>query len=239
VAAVVALILLLGVTGISIMMRILRLDDRWFAARALAENVKSAVWRYVMKSAPETPEAQRGSDDEFLAGLREIRRRFPERATKTAAYLQGNEDITQWMKAVRKQSFQQKLDLFLERRLGDQLSWYTRKARENAILETQWMIGIIVLELVAVLAAALNALLLLRFNVVPGLAASASGLVGWIRTKRFSDLANSYTVAAEDLRQLRARADSVQDEASLAALVNDVETAVSREHSMWMARRGS
>jgi hypothetical protein len=64
-----------------------------------------------------------------------------------------------------------------------------------------------------------------------------SGLLVWSQTKRYSDLATTYAVAAEDLNQISAKYTNAEDAEALASFVSDVEEAVSREHGMWLARR--
>src|ERR1035438_9149980 len=51
-------ILMFAALGITTMLRLTKFDDRWFRCRALAENVKSAVWYFVMSPANSATESE-------------------------------------------------------------------------------------------------------------------------------------------------------------------------------------
>jgi hypothetical protein len=65
----------------------------------------------------------------------------------------------------------------------------------------------------------------------------ASATVAWGAIKRYQELAQAYGLAAQELSLIAARAPHVGTEVELARFVNDAETAISREHAMWVARR--
>ena len=64
-------------------------------------------------------------------------------------------------------------------------------------------------------------------------------MLAWSQLKRFSDLATTYAVAAEDISRISVKYSTVETQEDLDAMVSDVEDAVSREHSMWLTRRVS
>ena len=55
--------------------------------------------------------------------------------------------------------------------------------------------------------------------------------------KRHSELAQTYALAAQDLGELEAIAMDIAEEEEFLALVEQVEDTISREHTMWCARR--
>jgi hypothetical protein len=65
----------------------------------------------------------------------------------------------------------------------------------------------------------------------------SAGAIAWMQTKRFSDLDVSYSIAANDLRRISAERKNAETEEDVQILVKEIETAVSREHSMWLTRR--
>lgn len=65
----------------------------------------------------------------------------------------------------------------------------------------------------------------------------SAGFIAWMQTKRFSDLGISYSIAAGDLRRIAEERAHVETESDVELLVKEVEAAVSREHSIWMAHR--
>jgi hypothetical protein len=60
-----------------------------------------------------------------------------------------------------------------------------------------------------------------------------------VRTKRFVDLSQSYGLAAQELNSLADLVVHQTDEGSFGTWVQEVEGAISREHTMWLARRTS
>ena len=59
-----------------------------------------------------------------------------------------------------------------------------------------------------------------------------------MQAKRFSDLAASYALAAHEIGFINEQAGRVgNDEEKFSSFVADAETAFSREHTQWVARR--
>lgn len=219
---------------VSVVQKNSRFDDRWFVCRALTENVKSAAWHYVMDTRGNEEKAR----SNLLSEIREIRQRLPEHRAHLAGTGIEGDIVTPSMRQAATLPFQEKLALYKRHRIDDQVSWYTKKSASNGRREALWVVGILLLEFVAAILALLAALLGWGISPAAPLAAVAAAGVAWSQTKRFSDLATSYRVAADDLQILRESVASVQDEGALRILVRDVEHAISREHSIWRARRG-
>ena len=61
--------------------------------------------------------------------------------------------------------------------------------------------------------------------------------VSWLQTKQHNNLAESYSVAAQELAAIKAQIGSKTTEGDWARFVNDAEEAISREHTLWKASR--
>jgi hypothetical protein len=73
---------------------------------------------------------------------------------------------------------------------------------------------------------------------VLGLAAAAFGSISaWIQLNQYRTLETSYAVAQQELLIIIERLETVSED-KWALFVSDAEDAISREHSMWLARRG-
>ncbi|MFO0833736.1 MAG: SLATT domain-containing protein [Phycisphaerales bacterium] len=222
---------------VSFAIKQLKLDDAWFRTRAFAENAKEAAWRYMMHP-PSAPDA--GADpvrSAYLDTLQKIRERFPGLAKEIAAEGDTGAEITQRMQDVRAMSIADRCKLYLNDRIQDQLDWYASKAKVNAKAETRWFWFILAAEGTAVLAAIIRLTLVQEFNPTGGIAAMAACLVAWLQTKRFSDLANTYAVAALDLKMIKERYGQATTEETLFKLVDEAEAAISREHRLWVEKR--
>lgn len=221
----------------SFAIRHLKLDDAWFRTRAFAENAKEAAWRFMMHPPCASGAASDPVRTAYLDTLQEIRARFPGLAKEIANEGDKGAEITAKMQEVRSMSIADRCDLYLTARIQDQVDWYASKAKENAKSETRWFWFILVAEGTALLTAIVRITLVQEFNPTGGIAALAACFVAWLQTKRFSDLANSYAVAALDLKMIKERYGMPDSEDSLYKLVEEAETAISREHRLWVEKR--
>jgi hypothetical protein len=66
---------------------------------------------------------------------------------------------------------------------------------------------------------------------------AAAALAAWAQIGRHAEVARAYELAYQELLMMVSISESVQTEQELEALVLDGERAISREHTMWIARR--
>jgi len=222
---------------VGLVLRLARMDDAWFRARAFAENAKGAAWRFMMKPKAGVQTANEVEESAFLEELQQIRGRFPQVEKHLSKYDKGGEELTEKMREVRAMPMSERLEFYKQYRLQDQIDWYRQKAKANADAESKWFTVILIAEALAIVAATVRILTVHEYNPTGGIAAVAACSLAWVHTKRFSDLANTYGVACRDLNGLRTRAEHVHNETELQQFVADVETAVSREHRLWIERR--
>jgi hypothetical protein len=224
-------------TGLGL--KLAKLDDAWFRARAFAENAKGAAWRFMMKPKPAQQVDDEAEERNFLEELQQIRGRLPQIEKHLSAHDGGGDELTAKMREVRAMNTADRLALYRRYRLQDQIDWYRRKAKLNARAESKWFIAILAVEGLALVAAVVRLVESHEYNPTGAVAAVAACFVAWVQTKRFSDLSNTYGVASRDLNGLNTKADHVHDEAQLLAFVSEVEVAVSREHRLWVERRSA
>lgn len=232
-------VMMLAAMLIGLGLRIGKPDDAWFRARAFAENAKGAAWRFMLKPKPSEQAADEAEEKAFLEELQQIRGRFPQVERHLSKHDPGGEELTAKMREVRAMPLDERLKFYRRHRLQDQIDWYRRKAKINANAESRWFVIILVVEGLAIAAAVWRMLDSHDYNPTGAVAAITACLIAWVQTKRFSDLANTYGVACRDLNGLNTRAEHVHDEAQLQAFVDEVETAVSREHRLWVERRSA
>jgi hypothetical protein len=233
-AAILICLLMTAALAVNLWLRQGRYDDTWFRCRALAENIKSAMWYFIMSSSNQQPENER----EYLRQIEEVQERLPGLDKELSLHRVEGPMVTHWMRHAQALPTEEKLDLFRAERVQDQIEWYQSKAAFNAWREKQWQAAIFILEFIALVYAGLYAWKLWQFNAVGGIASTSAAFLAWTQTKRHSDLANGYAVAAEDLRRIAAKREHAASDSEIQKFVREVETAVSREHSMWLARRG-
>jgi hypothetical protein len=184
-----------------------------------------------------SPEALELASVKYLQETKELNNRLPDLQAEFARFDSRGELFTSWMKTSQALPFSKKAPFYKKWRLDDQIGWYSDRAKSNSEREALWFTIIFCIEFVAIVFSILQACQLMRFNPVSGVAAIGAASIAWFQTKRFSDLGTSYAIAATDLQLIKDSHASINDEVELAQLVSEVETAVSREHSMWLARR--
>lgn len=216
---------------VSTALRVGKFDDRWFKCRAYAENVKSIGWRFVM--APPVDDAV----TMYLAELEQLRARLDDLQKEFIVRRGSGALITDSMRTAQTLPISSKVALYRKDRLEDQVTWYSNKASQNARSETIWFWFVFLVEFLAIGCAAYQAWQLKEINLVGGVASLGTAFIAWSQIKRFSDLDTSYAIAAGDLRSIGEVHFRVEKQEELDRLVQDVETAVSREHSMWLAKR--
>lgn len=216
-----------------------RQDDKaWFDGRAIAESVKTASWRFMAKAPPFQADGDE-QERRFVSELSEIRKARPNFGKHLAGVLDANATaITDAMRRTRAATLKERKRVYIEARLRDQKAWYVSKAQVNARSGSRWFAATVVLQMVALVIAIIQAKLGgLPFNVLSVLATLAAAVTAWSQMKRYDELAQAYALAAHELEELDSLATGVNTEAEFAQLVEQSEEACSREHTMWAARR--
>lgn len=234
--AVVAACLFLGVV-LLLVARAMRFEVVWFDCRAIAESAKTASWRYMAKAAPFTQDHHARS--RFVAELREIREARPEASKRLAGRLDATmAQITEGMENIRRGTLEERIATYVRLRVHNQRAWYTQRANSHATAATRWFWFVFVLQVFAVIAAvALAASGPQPVDIVAILTTLAAVGVAWNRAKKNTELGHAYSLAAQELGELEALAEEDRSEEWFGQYVEQVEEAISREHTLWCARR--
>lgn len=232
----IAVILLIGFV-ISIVSYIRKYNEKWFNCRAIAESVKTATWRFMMSATPF--EEDNSSEEIFRSKINEIQKHRQSVLSTLAPYQDSEAKlISDFMRNVRGKSTEERKNQYIKSRLLDQKTWYTKKSSDNSVAETRWFYGTTGLQFLAIVLAVIQAAVTtISVNLVPILMTCAAASIAWSRMKRHSELAQSYFLAAQELGELEAISLSVRQESEFCQFVNNVEYAISREHTMWCIRR--
>lgn len=214
-----------------------KLDKDWYDGRAVAESVKTKAWRFMMRSDPYANENAATLFSNTIRGIREERRSFVAKLNASSA--SGNQ-ITEKMESVRELDLEQRRALYLQERIENQRNWYSSKAELNRLSAKKWfrlMLGCQIAALVMSFASVrwFN----LSVNTVSIFTTCASSALAWLQLKRHQELSNSYSLAAQELSTIAEQGRSVNTETGFALFVSDAENAISREHTLWSARRDS
>lgn len=237
--AVTSAILLVLSLSLTVQVKTSKPEQHWYGGRAVAESAKSMAWRYMTGAAP-YPEhlGYAEADRKFVSDLESI---FRER--KQLAFGFGGEfselpQISERMRAVRAGTLEERKTEYLAQRISDQRNWYGNEARNNRDAGNNYFKVVVASQVAAFLAA----MALARWpesNVrLTGLFASvASALIAWLQLKQHRELAQSYSIAELELGFIEEKARHTATEQEFSDFVSDAENAISREHTLWIARR--
>ena len=209
-------------------------EEGWYAARAIAESAKSLAWRYAVGGDPFRVDtmSEREADATFVERLREIVQPIRGRAPIPPLQEEASE-ITDRMRSIRASSLDLRRETFREGRVHDQVRWYATRSAKDQSKADAWGWAQLCLELLGALFALLTATGVVAFNVTSFTAALISAIVAWTQTKRFRTDAAAYGVAWAELSALETLARHPDTEEEWAAYVEQVEQAISREHTIW------
>lgn len=236
--AIASAALFLITLGILIALKVNKPDDLWYNGRAVAESVKTRSWRFMMcaepynKSSNEEIEAK-----QFVSDLRAILDQNRSLSKELGASAGVKEAISSKMLAIRALQLQDQIAIYKEQRIQNQSNWYSMKSIWNKRRARQWFWVSVGLHSAAIL------MLLYRIKdpsiglPVEVIATAAGVVITWLQAKKHNELNSSYALAAHEIMLIKGEALSVHNERDFSDFVLASESAFSREHTQWIARK--
>jgi hypothetical protein len=210
----------------------------WYAARALAESTKTVAWRYMMRAEPFQGRDSEANDQlaKTLFKILEANKHVSSQATQILTTQQS----TSKMQEIRALDIEERRKIYETHRVINQLHWYISKAQQNKNLASIFFCLLIAANSLAIFFALLR-ISYPSIEVWPTdvFVAASGALMAWLQTKRFQELAASYTLTYHEIGTMRLGLSHIDEETSLSKFVGDAENAFSREHTQWQARRDS
>lgn len=217
-----------------------KFEQEWYKYRAITESIKTTTWNYIMKAEP-------FNDDDELKNVKELSKYISEIVggseyiSKTISPEVIDKGTLTWeMKSIRDMDYLSRRDFYVTNRIENQRSWYVSKSSDNKRKGKIWSYAIFCLYLLAFLCSVYNAFfsnsseVVIPISIVTTVAAS---LVGWTQIKRYGELSASYILTAHEIGMIKEQASYISSEADFSDFVRESETAFSREHTQWIARR--
>lgn len=232
-----AIIIAIGLI-LTIIITIKEFERKWYGGRAAAESIKSLTWLYMMCAEPFSQQLSQIEVDKLLTlKLFEV---LDERnhLALTNGELSGKPQITELMRKMRTTSIDERREAYISQRIQDQRRWYSDKSKTNEKFENLWFLLVVGAQTLALI----SALLLVAFsnlsiNPTGVFLAAAASFIAWMQIKQHQTLSQSYAVTAHELGLVLEQALYAKTEEDLSRFVSDAESAISREHTMWIARR--
>jgi hypothetical protein len=153
-----------------------RPDKIWAESRLLAEEVKSAAWRYAVGGAPygvktrpaegvETRPAE-GAQPSFTREVYDLHKTAHAARVHVPVKAANPDFITVSMKDLRRQPLEHRRSVYLEERITHQWQYYSSKASQCERLANRWDEALIGVEGVGVLLALAKVLSALEFDLL-------------------------------------------------------------------------
>jgi len=235
-AYVIAALFLMGALSIEILADYRKPENDWYDGRAVAESVKTATWRYMMGADP-YDEPDDASDVSFVTVLQQAAEARPELQGEQERYGDDTWAITPAMRRVRSLPFEERRALYLQARARDQQQWYARKSRVNARQAKLWFRVGLAARVLALGGAVFFVIHPAPSGIVELFATAGAAATAWNQLRRHTELTRSYALAAQELESLAGVVEGATDEERFGEAVTETEGAISREHTMWMAKR--
>lgn len=209
----------------------------WYGFRAIAESAKTTTWKCMMVTSP-FDGSDKDAESEFCRCLEEIV--FSNNQVLESNSIEVDDiTITDKMKKVRNLSLNERYKFYLKYRINEQYSWYIKKANINKKSYITCLIICVICQSAAIFSAILQVIYMpnewpLLFQ---PLLVFVATLFGWMQVKKFKELESAYSLAANEIGIIRDKFKDTLSEEDFAKFINDAESAFSREHTQWAARR--
>ncbi len=201
----------------------------WYLGRAAAESIKSLAWKYGVRAAPFTDSDQAGNRLE--SDIVRVKSEIAEIPWK-----HEDKPITEAMSALRGSDLRTRRTAYIGGRLVLEQQWYSEKAETYTRKVRRWaLIGIAATGLGLVMGF-MKAFGVLTYDGLGAASAIAAAVTAWIQLKQFRPLTAAYLMTARELSDIIARLRETMDEATWAIESAKAEEAISKEHTMWIAR---
>lgn len=237
--AIVAAIFLLISIVLTVVVQLNKWEDAWYDGRAVAESVKTLSWRYATCAEPFLINIPISTvDSKFIDNLRALLKDKESIIGSVSGSDTQKSAISDEMRKGRALSFQERLTQYIIHRIISQQKWYADKSKFNDSRQKIWFGMIIASQSAALIS---SVFVILHPDVILNLtgfftSVAASG-IAWLQLRKHQELTRSYNSTAFELGIVIEQSRYVKSEEELAVFVADAETAISREHTLWLARR--
>lgn len=210
---------------------------KWYMGRAVAESIKAISWKFMMNSEPFNSPDEKANQLLLLNTIKKITEKAGENGFSINVSAPHDEWVTQRMIEVSKMNYLEKKALYSQSRLDDQITWYRKKALFNKGMA-------IFLAWLMIIFLTITALYIFYYAKVPHITNVpevtiflVTAMIAIMEMNKYRELKESYSYTYNELRYIRSRIGIINDDEGLNEFVNDAEMAISREHTMWLARR--
>lgn len=208
--------------------------DLWYNARAVAENVKSMTWKWMMMADPYSCKALKEASLDLQKDLHEMLKQ-----NKTLfKHYQGEDNnfysISSKMREIRSAGAIVKMEFYNKNRVQDQLNWYRNKSK---ILHGRNVFMSIIIGICYFAMAILMIVSIVKpnnFLPIEIISVIIATFISWSEAKRYKELSCAYSLIVNDMSIInKNQLETQMSKDDVANFVLNSENAFSREHTLW------
>jgi hypothetical protein len=203
----------------------------WYEGRAAAESVKTLAWKYAVRAEPFTGNDTTAStrlEADFAAICSEV---------ESIDWPEWADQITPSMQALRQAGLEIRKEAYRSGRIEIERRWYAGKAASYQQANRRWNALAIGATAVGLTSGFLKAWGVMSYDGLGAASAIAAGATALLQMKQFRPLVAAYGLTGRDLTEVQKQLERAADEQEWAQRAAGAEDAISREHTMWLARR--
>lgn len=236
----IASLLIISSLSLIVILLIIKPEKGWYDGRAIAESIKSLCWKYMSKSSPFGEELnQYIAEDRLIKNFKKIIGQKKDFFSLIGGEFAKFEQVTNTLKEIRNINLETMIKIYTNKRLEEQKEWYRNKANSNKVNKNKTFGLIIVFHVIALISLFVNYFYDLPILLSPFFACISSALIAWLQLKRYQELTQSYSITATELSMIKSKVHQIKNQQDFSRFVDDAESAISREHTLWLARRDS
>lgn len=223
---------------LSTLMLVLKFEKGWYEGRAVAESIKTLCWKFMTGARPFSIDLNETKAKNLLIeNFKKVIGHRKDFFTLIGSDFAENEQLPVELLNIRKLSKEERIAIYKTQRLEKQKKWYTDKTTENKKWTKISFVIIIVAQVLAMISLILKIKFEFEFSIAPILVTISTAFIAWLQLRRYQELSQSYLITATELSLIKSKINQVETESDFSEFVDDSETAISREHTLWLARR--
>lgn len=218
---------------------IINFEQKWYKYRAVTESIKTTTWKFAMKAEPFSGAEENKDARQYIIYINNIIK-DSKYAIKTETLKNIERDtFSVFLIKIREMNYEQRRDLYIEQRIEEQRTWYAKKSIFNKRLGRTWAIAILIFYVLSLVMTALIAKDPIQASSLPTelITTIISALIGWVQIKKYNELSASYALTTHEIGLIKEQSHYISGEKDFLGFIRDAETAFSREHTQWQARR--
>lgn len=216
-----------------------KFEKKWYDGRAIAESLKTLSWKFMMKAEPFYNLSKEEAETKFLNDFKQIKNAIRPTGELFGGVTRANEhQLTDKMKEVFASDLDTRKGTYQKNRINGQKNWYKNNSGINSKNAEHFFWVIICFQILTLFSA-------LFMILIPNAAFNPTGLVTtaiavlmtWVQVKQYKNLAESYGITSTELSLIEDAVPNIDTNEKFSIFVAESETAISREHTLWRARR--